>query len=52
MKRLLKLTVFAICLGTAACGIKPDSVSAPGGEDASSFPRTYPDLSHDPTPKG
>lgn len=32
-------------LPLAACGIKPDKVSAPQGEDQDQFPRVYPDPS-------
>lgn len=39
---MLLLAVFALGLAPAACGKKPGTVSAPQGEEADRFPRTYP----------
>lgn len=39
---LLAVTLVLGALGLTGCGIKPDSLSAPKGEEASTFPRTYP----------
>ena len=38
-------------MGVAACGVKPKTLSPPEGAEETSFPRTYPDLKHDPQPE-
>jgi hypothetical protein len=39
---LLTLTALAVVLPLAACGKRADFVSPPQGEEADTFPRTYP----------
>ncbi|MCB9988944.1 MAG: hypothetical protein H6868_06370 [Rhodospirillales bacterium] len=34
-----------------ACGIKPNSLDAPPGVENDTYPRTYPDVSTDPSPE-
>ncbi|MAF98553.1 MAG: hypothetical protein CMH26_07965 [Micavibrio sp.] len=52
LKTQLSYAFFALglCLALSACGVKPSQVKAPDTSKEDSFPRTYPDLKHDPAP--
>jgi len=41
------LLLLAILVSVSACGIKPSKLEAPNGK-ASSYPKTYPNISTDP----
>jgi len=46
---LASALLFSVFVGS--CGVKPKSLSAPEGAENNTFPRTYPDLKHDPQPE-
>lgn len=48
--RLIVLTI-GLSLTLAACGIKPNQVSAPPELKKDTFPKTYPDPATDPKPE-
>ncbi len=46
------LTIILACCALTACGVKPSSVEPPEGAEDKTYPRTYPDMSTDPAPRG
>jgi hypothetical protein len=50
MKKTLLLALVCTGLSLGACGVKPDELKPPGGEETG-FPHTYPDPATDPAPR-